>query len=138
MRFSGDQSLLTPSVSNRSLGTTPREVARAWARTWYTAASSRDAGGDVQGVGWFQGLDLNEELYLGGYPDYGAIPKAGLSSGFIGEPLCPLPAALARPPPGLAEPMVTQEDQEDVVTRASGHPHLYLNAFTAMWRRGES
>ena len=36
--------------------------------------------------GKFQGLDLNEELYLGGYPDYGAIPKAGLSSGFIGEP----------------------------------------------------
>ncbi|XP_045441011.1 basement membrane-specific heparan sulfate proteoglycan core protein isoform X9 [Pipistrellus kuhlii] len=34
--------------------------------------------------GKFQGLDLNEELYLGGYPDYGAIPKAGLSSGFIG------------------------------------------------------
>lgn len=45
--------------------------------------------------GKFQGLDLNEELYLGGYPDYGAIPKAGLSSGFIGEPLCPLPAARA-------------------------------------------
>lgn len=37
--------------------------------------------------GKFQGLDLNEELYLGGYPDYGAIPKVGLSSGFIGEPL---------------------------------------------------
>ncbi|XP_075408101.1 basement membrane-specific heparan sulfate proteoglycan core protein isoform X2 [Tenrec ecaudatus] len=34
--------------------------------------------------GKFQGLDLNEELYLGGYPDYGAIPKVGLSSGFIG------------------------------------------------------
>ncbi|KAM6218940.1 basement membrane-specific heparan sulfate proteoglycan core protein [Rhynchocyon petersi] len=34
--------------------------------------------------GKFQGLDLNEELYLGGYPDYGAIHKAGLSSGFIG------------------------------------------------------
>uniref|UniRef100_A0A4X2MB19 Basement membrane-specific heparan sulfate proteoglycan core protein n=1 Tax=Vombatus ursinus TaxID=29139 RepID=A0A4X2MB19_VOMUR len=34
--------------------------------------------------GKFQGLDLNEELYLGGYPDYGAIPKSGLSSGFIG------------------------------------------------------
>ncbi|XP_039074704.1 basement membrane-specific heparan sulfate proteoglycan core protein isoform X3 [Hyaena hyaena] len=34
--------------------------------------------------GKFQGLDLNEELYLGGYPDYDAIPKAGLSSGFIG------------------------------------------------------
>lgn len=71
--------------------------------------------------GKFQGLDLNEELYLGGYPDYGAIPKAGLSSGFIGEPPCPPPAALVRPPPGLAEPVVTQED---VVTWASGHPHL--------------
>nr|XP_035965228.1 basement membrane-specific heparan sulfate proteoglycan core protein isoform X20 [Halichoerus grypus] len=34
--------------------------------------------------GKFQGLDLNEELYLGGYPDYGAISKAGLSSGFVG------------------------------------------------------
>ncbi|XP_053776217.1 basement membrane-specific heparan sulfate proteoglycan core protein isoform X1 [Desmodus rotundus] len=34
--------------------------------------------------GKFQGLDLNEELYLGGYPDYGAIPKAGQSNGFIG------------------------------------------------------
>uniref|UniRef100_A0A8C7EWG4 Heparan sulfate proteoglycan 2 n=1 Tax=Neovison vison TaxID=452646 RepID=A0A8C7EWG4_NEOVI len=34
--------------------------------------------------GKFQGLDLNEELYLGGYPDYDAIPKAGLSSGFVG------------------------------------------------------
>ncbi|XP_039710566.1 basement membrane-specific heparan sulfate proteoglycan core protein isoform X7 [Pteropus medius] len=34
--------------------------------------------------GKFQGLDLNEELYLGGYPDYGAIPKVGLSSGFVG------------------------------------------------------
>ncbi|XP_046324592.1 basement membrane-specific heparan sulfate proteoglycan core protein isoform X2 [Marmota monax] len=34
--------------------------------------------------GKFQGLDLNEELYLGGYPDYGAIPHAGLSSGFVG------------------------------------------------------
>uniref|UniRef100_H0W6G2 Basement membrane-specific heparan sulfate proteoglycan core protein n=1 Tax=Cavia porcellus TaxID=10141 RepID=H0W6G2_CAVPO len=34
--------------------------------------------------GKFQGLDLNEELYLGGYPDYAAIPKAGLSSGFVG------------------------------------------------------
>ncbi|XP_048206405.1 basement membrane-specific heparan sulfate proteoglycan core protein isoform X1 [Perognathus longimembris pacificus] len=34
--------------------------------------------------GKFQGLDLNEELYLGGYPDYNAIPKAGLSSGFVG------------------------------------------------------
>ncbi|KAM8796373.1 basement membrane-specific heparan sulfate proteoglycan core protein [Eudromia elegans] len=34
--------------------------------------------------GKFQGLDLNEELYLGGYPDYGAVAKTGLSSGFVG------------------------------------------------------
>uniref|UniRef100_A0A452GNZ3 Basement membrane-specific heparan sulfate proteoglycan core protein n=1 Tax=Gopherus agassizii TaxID=38772 RepID=A0A452GNZ3_9SAUR len=34
--------------------------------------------------GKFQGLDLNEELYLGGYPDYIAIAKSGLSSGFVG------------------------------------------------------
>ncbi|XP_060061512.1 basement membrane-specific heparan sulfate proteoglycan core protein isoform X2 [Erinaceus europaeus] len=34
--------------------------------------------------GKFQGLDLNEELYLGGYPDYSAIPKVGLNSGFVG------------------------------------------------------
>ncbi|XP_053546192.1 basement membrane-specific heparan sulfate proteoglycan core protein isoform X4 [Bombina bombina] len=34
--------------------------------------------------GKFQGLDLNEELYLGGYPDYDAISKTGLSSGFVG------------------------------------------------------
>ncbi|XP_074831677.1 basement membrane-specific heparan sulfate proteoglycan core protein isoform X3 [Carettochelys insculpta] len=34
--------------------------------------------------GKFQGLDLNEELYLGGYPDYAAITKSGLSSGFVG------------------------------------------------------
>ncbi|KYO27917.1 basement membrane-specific heparan sulfate proteoglycan core protein [Alligator mississippiensis] len=34
--------------------------------------------------GKFQGLDLNEELYLGGYPSYAAIAKTGLSSGFIG------------------------------------------------------
>uniref|UniRef100_A0A4X2M3Y0 Basement membrane-specific heparan sulfate proteoglycan core protein n=1 Tax=Vombatus ursinus TaxID=29139 RepID=A0A4X2M3Y0_VOMUR len=41
--------------------------------------------------GKFQGLDLNEELYLGGYPDYGAIPKSGLSSGFIGMTHLPSP-----------------------------------------------
>ncbi|EMP24866.1 Basement membrane-specific heparan sulfate proteoglycan core protein, partial [Chelonia mydas] len=35
--------------------------------------------------GKFQGLDLNEELYLGGYPDYTAVAKSGLSSGFVGE-----------------------------------------------------
>ncbi|CAM4577609.1 unnamed protein product [Lepidochelys kempii] len=34
--------------------------------------------------GKFQGLDLNEELYLGGYPDYTAVAKSGLSSGFVG------------------------------------------------------
>uniref|UniRef100_A0A8C8S4Q0 Heparan sulfate proteoglycan 2 n=1 Tax=Pelusios castaneus TaxID=367368 RepID=A0A8C8S4Q0_9SAUR len=34
--------------------------------------------------GKFQGLDLNEELYLGGYPNYAAIAKTGLSSGFVG------------------------------------------------------
>lgn len=45
--------------------------------------------------GKFQGLDLNEELYLGGYPDYSAIPKAGLSSGFVGEPFLSLPPSQA-------------------------------------------
>ncbi|XP_072773403.1 basement membrane-specific heparan sulfate proteoglycan core protein isoform X4 [Taeniopygia guttata] len=34
--------------------------------------------------GKFQGLDLNEELYLGGYPDIGAVAKTGLSRGFMG------------------------------------------------------
>ncbi|XP_072282815.1 basement membrane-specific heparan sulfate proteoglycan core protein, partial [Pyxicephalus adspersus] len=34
--------------------------------------------------GKFQGLDLNEELYLGGYPNYEVISKTGLSKGFIG------------------------------------------------------
>ncbi|XP_042333788.1 LOW QUALITY PROTEIN: basement membrane-specific heparan sulfate proteoglycan core protein [Sceloporus undulatus] len=34
--------------------------------------------------GKFQGLDLNEGLYLGGYPNYAAVAKTGLSSGFIG------------------------------------------------------
>ncbi|XP_063001421.1 basement membrane-specific heparan sulfate proteoglycan core protein [Elgaria multicarinata webbii] len=34
--------------------------------------------------GKFQGLDLNEGLYLGGYPNYAAVTKTGLSSGFIG------------------------------------------------------
>ncbi|KAM9115672.1 basement membrane-specific heparan sulfate proteoglycan core protein isoform 4-T4 [Pangshura tecta] len=34
--------------------------------------------------GKFQGLDLNEELYLGGYPNYTALAKSGLSSGFVG------------------------------------------------------
>uniref|UniRef100_A0A8V0YXA0 Basement membrane-specific heparan sulfate proteoglycan core protein n=1 Tax=Gallus gallus TaxID=9031 RepID=A0A8V0YXA0_CHICK len=34
--------------------------------------------------GKFQGLDLNEELYLGGYPDYTIVAKTGLSRGFVG------------------------------------------------------
>ncbi|XP_062486117.1 basement membrane-specific heparan sulfate proteoglycan core protein isoform X9 [Pezoporus occidentalis] len=34
--------------------------------------------------GRFQGLDLNEELYLGGYPDFSAVEKTGLSRGFMG------------------------------------------------------
>ncbi|XP_061298168.1 basement membrane-specific heparan sulfate proteoglycan core protein isoform X7 [Pezoporus flaviventris] len=34
--------------------------------------------------GRFQGLDLNEELYLGGYPDFSALEKTGLSRGFMG------------------------------------------------------
>ncbi|KAG7477685.1 hypothetical protein MATL_G00072180 [Megalops atlanticus] len=35
--------------------------------------------------GKFQGLDLNEELYVGGYPDYSFISKTtGLNSGFVG------------------------------------------------------
>ncbi|XP_039611708.1 basement membrane-specific heparan sulfate proteoglycan core protein isoform X4 [Polypterus senegalus] len=35
--------------------------------------------------GKFQGLDLNEQLYVGGYPDYKAISKTtGLTSGFVG------------------------------------------------------
>ncbi|KAK4809745.1 hypothetical protein QYF61_007113 [Mycteria americana] len=34
--------------------------------------------------GKFQGLDLNEELYLGGYPDFSAVAKTGLSRGFVG------------------------------------------------------
>lgn len=35
--------------------------------------------------GKFQGLDLNEELFLGGYPDFSAVAKTGLSRGFVGE-----------------------------------------------------
>ncbi|XP_068097693.1 basement membrane-specific heparan sulfate proteoglycan core protein isoform X5 [Hyperolius riggenbachi] len=34
--------------------------------------------------GRFQGLDLNEELYLGGYPNYEVVSKTGLSKGFVG------------------------------------------------------
>lgn len=36
--------------------------------------------------GKFQGLDLNEELYVGGYPNYTLLAKtAGIKSGFVGE-----------------------------------------------------
>lgn len=40
--------------------------------------------------GKFQGLDLNEELYVGGYPNYTLLAKtAGIKTGFVGEtPLC--------------------------------------------------
>ncbi|XP_077312090.1 basement membrane-specific heparan sulfate proteoglycan core protein isoform X8 [Lithobates pipiens] len=34
--------------------------------------------------GKFQGLDLNEEIYLGGYPNYEVVSKTGLGKGFIG------------------------------------------------------
>eukprot|EP00079_Xenopus_tropicalis_P037485 XP_017951256.1 PREDICTED: basement membrane-specific heparan sulfate proteoglycan core protein [Xenopus tropicalis] len=34
--------------------------------------------------GKFQGLDLNEELFLGGYSHYDSISKTGLNSGFVG------------------------------------------------------
>lgn len=35
--------------------------------------------------GKFQGLDLNEELYVGGYPNYTLLAKtAGIKSGFVG------------------------------------------------------
>ncbi|CAB1330005.1 unnamed protein product [Coregonus sp. 'balchen'] len=37
------------------------------------------------GLGKFQGLDLNEELYVGGYPNYTLLAKtASLKTGFIG------------------------------------------------------
>lgn len=36
--------------------------------------------------GKFQGLDLNEELYVGGYPNYTLLAKtAGIKTGFVGE-----------------------------------------------------
>ncbi|XP_056400171.1 basement membrane-specific heparan sulfate proteoglycan core protein isoform X3 [Hyla sarda] len=34
--------------------------------------------------GKFQGLDLNEELYLGGYPNFEALSKTDLKRGFVG------------------------------------------------------
>lgn len=36
--------------------------------------------------GKFQGLDLNEELHVGGYPNYTLLAKtAGIKAGFVGE-----------------------------------------------------
>ena len=36
--------------------------------------------------GKFKGLDLNEELFVGGYPNYSLLAKtAGLKTGFVGE-----------------------------------------------------
>ena len=36
--------------------------------------------------GKFQGLDLNEELHVGGYPNYTLIAKtAGIKTGFVGK-----------------------------------------------------
>lgn len=36
--------------------------------------------------GRFQGLDLEQNLYVGGVPDYTRIPDAaGFSSGFVGK-----------------------------------------------------
>ncbi|XP_064160473.1 basement membrane-specific heparan sulfate proteoglycan core protein-like isoform X1 [Anguilla rostrata] len=46
-----------------------------------------DGGPPVNGSsqGKFQGLDLNEELYVGGYPNYSLVSKTtGLKSGFVG------------------------------------------------------
>lgn len=36
--------------------------------------------------GKFQGLDLNEELHVGGYPNYTLLAKtAGIKTGFVGK-----------------------------------------------------
>ncbi|XP_055079317.1 basement membrane-specific heparan sulfate proteoglycan core protein isoform X9 [Periophthalmus magnuspinnatus] len=48
---------------------------------------SVDGGEPINGTsqGKFQGLDLNEELYLGGYPNYTMLSKtAGIKTGFVG------------------------------------------------------
>lgn len=38
--------------------------------------------------GKFQGLDLNEDLHVGGYPNYTLLAKtAGIKSGFVGKTL---------------------------------------------------
>lgn len=42
--------------------------------------------------GKFQGLDLNEELHVGGYPNYTLLAKtAGIKTGFVGETLAAEP-----------------------------------------------
>ncbi|KAM6977222.1 basement membrane-specific heparan sulfate proteoglycan core protein [Aplochiton taeniatus] len=46
-----------------------------------------DGGAPINGSsqGKFQGLDLNEELHVGGYPNYSLLAKtAGIDSGFVG------------------------------------------------------
>uniref|UniRef100_A0A3Q4MA73 Heparan sulfate proteoglycan 2 n=1 Tax=Neolamprologus brichardi TaxID=32507 RepID=A0A3Q4MA73_NEOBR len=46
-----------------------------------------DGGEPINGSsqGKFQGLDLNEELYVGGYPNYTVLTKtAGIKTGFVG------------------------------------------------------
>lgn len=41
--------------------------------------------------GKFQGLDLNEELHVGGYPNYTVLAKtAGIKTGFVGKTLLDL------------------------------------------------
>ncbi|XP_042159697.1 basement membrane-specific heparan sulfate proteoglycan core protein isoform X4 [Oncorhynchus tshawytscha] len=45
----------------------------------------REAPVNGSSQGKFQGLDLNEELYVGGYPNYTLLAKtAGLKTGFVG------------------------------------------------------
>lgn len=40
----------------------------------------------VSEQGKFKGLDLNEELFVGGYPNYSMLAKtAGLKTGFVGK-----------------------------------------------------
>lgn len=51
---------------------------------WKDYIRKTSACASVQGK--FQGLDLNEELFVGGYPNYSMIAKtAELNSGFVGE-----------------------------------------------------
>ncbi|KAM9521185.1 basement membrane-specific heparan sulfate proteoglycan core protein isoform 9-T9 [Guaruba guarouba] len=52
--------------------------------TWGSLALEGHPSVNGTSQGRFQGLDLNEELYLGGYPDFSAVEKTGLSRGFMG------------------------------------------------------